>query len=88
MYFDEGFILPKSLCLCVIRYIEDEGMARGSKEMQYMEQNMMIIHGCAREEREEGATQEEEIINKQKQKLSKTAGVSGLYSPECPAEPS
>ena len=26
-YFDESFILPKSLCVCVIRYIGEEGMA-------------------------------------------------------------
>ena len=30
--FDESFILPKSLCVCVIRYIGEEGMAQGSKE--------------------------------------------------------
>ena len=31
-YSNESFILPKSLCVCVIRYIGEEGMARGSKE--------------------------------------------------------
>ena len=31
-YFDESFILPKSLCVCVIRYIGEEGLAQGSKE--------------------------------------------------------
>ena len=29
-YFDESFILPKSLCVCVIRYIGEEGMAQGA----------------------------------------------------------
>ena len=81
IYFDESFILPKSVCLCVIRYIEDEGMARGREE----EQNMMIVHGCAREEREEGATQGEEIVTKEELKLLKTAGVSGLHAPDYPA---
>ena len=57
IYFDENFILPKSDCLCMIRYIEDGGMARGSEEMQHMEQGVMITRACAREEREEGATQ-------------------------------
>ena len=57
IYFDENFILPKSGCLCMIRYIEDEGMARGSEEMQHMEPSMMIVEACAREEREEGAAQ-------------------------------
>ena len=32
IYFKESFILPKSLCVCVIRYIGEEGMAQGSKE--------------------------------------------------------
>ena len=33
IYFDENFILPKSLFVCMIRYIEDDGMAQGSEEM-------------------------------------------------------
>ena len=61
---DENFILPKSLYLCMVRYIEDDGMARGSKEMQHMESSMMINEACAREEREEGAQQEKKIISK------------------------
>ena len=32
IYFDESFILPKSLCVCIVRYIGEEGMAQGSKE--------------------------------------------------------
>ena len=55
IYFDENFILPKSDCLCVIRYIEDGGMAQGSEEMQHMERGVMITGACAREEREAGA---------------------------------
>ena len=31
-YSNESFILPKSLCVCVIRYIREEGLAQGSKE--------------------------------------------------------
>ena len=63
IYFGENFILPKSLCLCVIRYIEDEGMARGSEEMQHMEHGVMIVEACAREEREEGARGEDHQDN-------------------------
>ena len=74
IYFDENFILPKSLCLCVIRYIEDEGMARGSKEMQHMEPSMMINEACAREEREEGAAQQEDQFPRG------TGGLSGPLS--------
>ena len=29
----KNFILPKSLCVCVIRYIGEEGMAQGSKKI-------------------------------------------------------
>ena len=82
IYFDENFILPKSDCLCVIRYVEDEGMARGSEEMQHMEQGVMITGACAREEREAGARgdhqgrkESEEIQN----------GLSGLSRPDNPA---
>ena len=32
IYFDESFILPKSLCVCVIRYIGEGGLAQGSKK--------------------------------------------------------
>ena len=32
IYFNESFLLPKSLCVCIIRYIGEEGMAQGSKE--------------------------------------------------------
>ena len=53
---------------------------------------MMIIHGCAREEREEGATQEEEIIKQAEAKVVKDSrslrlaftGVSSRHSPESP----
>ena len=65
IYFNESFILPKSLCLCVIRYMGEGGVARGSKELQQEEHDVMINHGCAREEREAGALQEKKIISKQ-----------------------
>ena len=74
---DENFILPKSMHLCMIRFEEETSMARGEQG-----QNMKVVHGCAREEREEGATQEEIVT---KLKLQKTAGVSGLHAPEYPS---
>ena len=46
----ENFILPKSMHLCMIRFEEETSMARGGEE-----KNVKIVHGCAREEREEGA---------------------------------
>ena len=49
-----------------------------------MEQGVMITRACAREEREEGATQQKNITNL---KMQKTAGVSGLHQPEYPVKP-
>ena len=62
IYFNESFILPKSLYLCVIRYMGEGGVARGSEELQQEEHDVMINHGCAREEREAGALQERQSL--------------------------
>ena len=82
IYFGENFILPKSLCLCVIRYIEDEGMARGSEEMQHMEHGVMIVEASAREEREEGARGEDHQGNQAEEIQT---GLSGLFGLDYPA---
>ena len=73
IYFNESFILPKSLCLCVIRYLGEGGVARGSEELQQEEHDVMINHGCAREEREAGAPQEKKSL-----KTVFQNGLSGL----------
>ena len=52
---DENFILPKSMHVCMIRFEGMTSIARGGE-------GLMIIQGCAREEREVGAREEEEII--------------------------
>ena len=49
----ENFILPKSLHLCMIRFVDNMSVARGGDESQQEEQDLMIK--CAREEREAGA---------------------------------
>ena len=55
-YFtNENCLLPKSLHVCMIRFIEDEGMARESEELQHKEQDVVIHEDGAREEREAGA---------------------------------
>ena len=82
IYFGENFILPKSSCLCVIRYLEDEGMVRGSEEMQHMEHGVMIVEACAREEREEGARGEDHQENQAEEFQT---GLSGLVRPDYPA---
>ena len=80
--FDENFILPKSGCLCEIRYIEDGGMVRGSEKMQHMEQGVMINRACAREEREAGARGDHQG-RKESEEIQ--TGLSGLSGPDNPA---
>ena len=61
-YFtNENCLLPKSLHVCMIRFIGEEGVARGSEELQHKEQGVLITEECAREEREAGAQHLEEI---------------------------
>ena len=64
----------------MIRYIGEEGIAR-SEEMKHMEHGAAIIHGSAREEREEGA--QEEIVEK-KQSFQVQTGYSGPNTPDTP----
>jgi hypothetical protein len=48
--YNENFILPKLLFICMIRFIGEEGV-RGSEEMQHMEHDVVIKQESAREER-------------------------------------
>jgi hypothetical protein len=41
IYYNENFIQPKSLFICMIRFIREEGV-RGSEEMQHMEHDVAI----------------------------------------------
>ena len=59
---NENFILPKSLCYCMTRYIGKEGIAR-SKEVKHMDQGMLINEASAREEREEAQGSTKDGIN-------------------------
>ena len=63
---DENFILPKSMHVCMIRFEGIASIARGGEGLHQEEPKVMIIHGCAREEREAGAREEEEIIEDMK----------------------
>jgi hypothetical protein len=80
---NENFILPKSLSYCMIKYIGEECVAR-SKEPQQEEHQKMIANICAREEREEGAIEEKEIIKNGKFQFQKT-GQSGPPTQDSPA---
>jgi hypothetical protein len=51
--FNESFILPKSMHLCMIRFVDKTSIARGGDASQRDEQDLKIK--CAREEREAGA---------------------------------
>ena len=59
----ENFILPKSLYLCLIRFVDNtsigggDGTSIGGDELQQGEEHALIsnISKCAREEREAGA---------------------------------
>jgi hypothetical protein len=51
--FNESFILPKSMHLCMIRFVDSTSIARGGGVSQRDEQDLMIK--CAWEEREAGA---------------------------------
>lgn len=55
----ENVILPKSMHLCMIRYEEGASIARGGEKQLDMVLNVKTFHGCAREEREACARQEE-----------------------------
>jgi hypothetical protein len=59
VYYNENFILPKALFICMIRFIGEEGV-RGSKELQHMEHDVVIKQEIARKEREAGATSMED----------------------------
>ena len=60
VFINENFILPKSLYVCIIRYIGEEGIA-WSEEVKHMEQGVLINQASAREEREEAQGLLEEI---------------------------
>ena len=53
---NENFILPKSMHLCMIRFIDNTSIG-GGQELQQGEEQLLIsnISKCAREEREAGA---------------------------------
>ena len=53
---DESFILPKSMHLCMIRFIDNTSIACGEGELQQVDQALISnISKCARKEREASA---------------------------------
>ena len=85
---DENFILPKSMHLCMIRFVGETSMARGGEGLQE-KPNMMIAQGCAREEREEGAREDHQDEGKkichERSVRPDPPGLSGQIHPDCPA---
>ena len=64
-FINENCLLPKSLYVCIIRFVGEGGIARGSKElMQQGEQGLEQIQAKdAREEREAGIRGEGEGLH-------------------------
>ena len=54
-FVNENCLLPKSLCVCMIRFIGDGGIVRGSEELQRKDPDVTHMQEGAREEREAGA---------------------------------
>lgn len=55
-FLNENCLLPKSLYICMIRFIGEEGIAQGSEEKQHLELDVEYKQeGSEREEREAGA---------------------------------
>jgi hypothetical protein len=54
IYSNESFILPKTLYVWMIRFIEDGGIVRRSEDLQLKEHDVVIHEDGAREERETG----------------------------------
>ena len=60
---NENFILPKSLHLCILRFINNTSIGGGEEELQQDEHLLNSnISKCAREEREAGALGSHEEI--------------------------
>jgi hypothetical protein len=55
--FNENFILPNAMHLCMIRFVDNTSVARGGGELQQKKDDLMIK--CAREEREAGAPRDQ-----------------------------
>ena len=85
---DENFILPKSLHVCMIRFDGIASVARGGEGLRQEEPKVMIIHSCAREEREAGARGEKEIIQRSQHFELKMLGADyPAPTPDYPAPP-
>ena len=59
-FVTKNCLLPKSLCVGIIRFMGQEGIARGNEELKQLEQDVVIMHMDAREEREDDDQHEEE----------------------------
>jgi hypothetical protein len=51
VFVNENFTLPKSWCLCILKF-EEEGIVRGGEELRHLEIEEEFMQEAAREERE------------------------------------
>jgi hypothetical protein len=53
VFINENFILPKSWCVCILRF-EEEGIVRGGEELHHLVTEEEFMQEATREEREAG----------------------------------
>jgi hypothetical protein len=53
VFINEKFILPKSWCVCILRFAE-EGVVRGGEELQHLVTKEEFMQEAPKEEREAG----------------------------------
>jgi hypothetical protein len=53
LFINENFMLPKSWCVCVLRF-EEEGIVRGGEELHHLVTKEEFMQEAAMEERETG----------------------------------
>jgi hypothetical protein len=53
VFINDNFIMPKSWCICILRF-EEEHVLRGGEELQHLVTEDEFMQEAAREEREVG----------------------------------
>ena len=69
--------------LCMTGFVKETSMVQGGEGLLQEKPYVMIIPGCATDERLAGALDEEDIIKNNKEE-SMTPGLSGPHTPDNP----
>jgi hypothetical protein len=79
LFINKNFILPKSLHVCMIRFVVEASMTRGGEELHKDNRKMVpIINESTREEKESRSTTVEEQILKIISELVMVGRTSGI----------